>query len=86
MSIANTGPKTARAGARSDSPRVDDFVAVPYLRQGQLISLIRWTKSSGEWTYTTLLAEYHHRDDTSWHVVVEGEPIEMKRDEWAIFN
>ena len=39
----------------------DDFIAVPYLRQGQLISLIRWTKEDGEWTYATLLVEYGHR-------------------------
>jgi hypothetical protein len=64
----------------------DEFVAVPYLRQGQLISLIRWTKDADEWTYATLLVEYHHRDETSWHVVLDGEPTRMNRDEWAIFN
>ncbi len=64
----------------------DDFVAVPYLRPGQLISLIRWTKIAGEWTYTTLLVEYRHRDDTSWHVVVEGSEARMSRAEWSIFS
>ncbi|OJX80323.1 hypothetical protein [Leifsonia sp. 71-9] len=64
----------------------DDFIAVPYLRQGQLISLIRWTKEDGEWTYATLLVEYGHRDDTDWHVIVDGEPVRMNRDEWAIFS
>ncbi|MFF2050987.1 hypothetical protein ACFVU2_05240 [Leifsonia sp. NPDC058194] len=64
----------------------DEFVAVPYLRQGQLISLIQWTKADGEWTYTTLLVEYRHRDDTSWHVIVDGEPAVMNRAEWSIFN
>jgi hypothetical protein len=64
----------------------DDFVAVPYLRQGQLISLIRWTKAVGEWRYTTLLVEYRHRDDTSWYVVVDGEAARLDRREWAIFS
>ncbi|UAJ79382.1 hypothetical protein IT072_19700 [Leifsonia sp. ZF2019] len=64
----------------------DEYIAVPSLRQGQLISLIRWTKDADEWTYTTLLAEYLHRDDTSWHVVLDGEPTRISRDEWAIFN
>ena len=50
---------TPRAGGQisgPEHPRHDDFVAVPYLRQGQLISLIRWTQVSGEWRYTTMLA------------------------------
>jgi ATP-dependent DNA ligase len=64
----------------------DDFVAVPYLRQGQHISLIHWTRAAGEWSYQTVLVEYHHRDDSSWHVVIDGEQVRLNREEWAIFN
>lgn len=79
-----TTPRKKASG--SQSTRQDDFVAVPYLRHGQLISLIRWTRVSGEWKYTTLLAEYLHRDDASWHLVVAGKRATLSRAEWAIFN
>ena len=78
-----------RTGARHTVPephRQDDFVAVPYLRQGQLISLIRWSLVSGEWKYTTILAEYLHRDETSWYLVIQGNRASLDRSEWAIFN
>ncbi|MDR6611404.1 hypothetical protein [Leifsonia sp. 1010] len=78
-----------RTGARNRSlepHRQDDFVAVPYLRQGQLISLIRWSLVGGEWKYTTILAEYLHRDEGSWYLVINGSRAKLDRSEWAIFN
>lgn len=78
-----------RTGARNRSlepHRQDDFVAVPYLRQGQLISLIRWSLVGGEWKYTTILAEYLHRDEGSWYLVINGSRARLDRAEWAIFN
>lgn len=86
MTIVKADGATGRAPRRTGASRNDDFIAVPYLRQGQFISLIRWTRDADEWTYTTLLVEYRHRDDISWHVIVDGEPTIMQRDEWAIFN
>jgi hypothetical protein len=80
---------TQRTGARHTVPephRQDDFVAVPYLRQGQLVSLIRWSLVSGEWKYTTILAEYLHRDENSWYLVIQGNRARLDRSEWAIFN
>lgn len=79
-------PQTGRLAGRPEHSRHDDFVAVPYLRQGQLISLIRWTQVSGEWKYTTLLAEYLHRDEENWYVVINGQRAKVSRSEWAIFN
>jgi len=78
-----------RTGARRslpESPHQDDFVAVPYLRQGQLISLIHWAFVAGEWKYTTILAEYLHRDEGSWYLVINGNRARLDRSEWAIFN
>ena len=78
-----------RTGARNRSlepHRQDDFVAVPYLRQGQLISLIRWSLVGGEWKYTTILAEYLHRDEGSWYLVINGSRARLDRSEWAIFD
>ena len=80
---------TAQTGRRTGVPEPhhhDDFVAVPYLRQGQLISLIRWSRIGGEWKYTTILAEYLHRDEDSWYLVVAGQRARLDRSEWAIFN
>lgn len=83
MSTSTTSRK--KAGG-SQNTRQDDFVAVPYLRHGQLISLIHWTQVSGEWKYTTMLAEYLHRDESSWHLIVGGKRAKLSRSEWAIFN
>ncbi|KQR51216.1 hypothetical protein ASF88_18710 [Leifsonia sp. Leaf336] len=80
---------TPKAGGQISGPehaRHDDFVAVPYLRQGQLISLIRWTQVSGDWRYTTMLAQYLHRDEESWYLVINGQRAKLSRSEWAIFN
>ncbi|MGN6760736.1 MAG: hypothetical protein ACTHJI_05340 [Leifsonia sp.] len=80
---------TQRTGARQSLPdphRQDDFVAVPYLRQGQLISLIHWSRVSDEWKYSTILAEYLHRDENSWYLVINGSRARLDRSEWAIFN
>lgn len=79
-------PRTGRRLRRPEHTRNDDFVAVPYLRQGQMISLIRWTQVSGEWKYSTLLAQYLHRDEGSWYLVVGGQSAKLSRSEWAIFN
>ncbi|WP_236609494.1 hypothetical protein [Leifsonia xyli] len=51
-----------------------------------MISLIRWTQVSGEWKYSTLLAQYLHRDEGSWYLVVGGQSAKLSRSEWAIFN
>ena len=79
-------PRMGRPTGGPEHTRSDDFVAVPYLRQGQLISLIRWTQVSGEWKYTTLLAEYLHRDEATWYLIVGGQRAKLSRSEWAIFN
>lgn len=78
--------KSGRDIDRVDPQVQDDFVAVPYLRKGQLVSLIRWTKVKGEWKYTTLLGEYLHRDEGSWYLIVEGKQAQLDREQWAIFN
>lgn len=77
-----------RAGARQrlPEPHQDDFVAVPYLRQGQLISLIRWSFVSDEWKYSTILAEYLHRDEGWWYLIINGNRARLDRSEWAIFS
>lgn len=85
MSIVDDGGRPVRARRRSEAHH-EDFVAVPYLRQGQSISLIRWTRDASGWTYTTLLVEYRYRDDADWHVVADGENTRMSRDVWAIFT
>lgn len=79
-------PRTGRHGGRSEPQAHDDFVAVPYLRQGQLISLIRWSQIGGEWKYKTILAEYLHRDEDAWYLVINGQRARLDRSEWAIFN
>lgn len=67
-------------------PHLDETAPVPYLRHGQLISLIRWNRVAGDWKYTTLLAEYAGRDDKHWRVIAHGRPMALDRAEWAIFN
>ncbi|WP_426626245.1 hypothetical protein ACPPVW_04205 [Leifsonia sp. McL0607] len=67
-------------------PHLDETSPVPYLRHGQLISLIRWNRVAGDWKYTTLLAEYAGRDDKHWQVIAHGQPMTLDRAEWAIFN
>jgi hypothetical protein len=79
-------PKAGGQISGPEHPRHDDFVAVPYLRQGQLISLIRWTQVNGEWRYTTMLAQYLHRDEDSWYLVINGQRAKLSRSDWAIFN
>jgi hypothetical protein len=79
-------PKAGGQISGPQHPRHDDFVAVPYLRQGQLISLIRWTQVSGDWRYTTMLAQYLHRDEESWYLVINGQRAKLSRADWAIFN
>jgi hypothetical protein len=66
--------------------RNDDICAVPYLRHGQLISLVHWTYERGEWHYSTLLAEYRHRDEATWYVSLRGEETQLSRAEWALFT
>ncbi|WP_158867115.1 hypothetical protein [Leifsonia sp. AG29] len=79
-------PRTGHRAGASEPHHNDDFVAVPYLRQGQLISLIHWSNVGGEWKYTTILAEYLHRDEESWYLVINGQRARLDRSEWAIFN
>ena len=86
LQFSMSTPRTGRLTSGSEHPRHDDFVAVPYLRQGQLISLIRWSQVSGEWKYTTILAEYLHRDEHNWYLVISGQRARLDRSEWAIFN
>lgn len=64
----------------------NDFAAVPYVRPGQLISLISWTLVDGEWVYATIIAEYRRRDSGSWHVVTDGQRVTLDRSTWAIFT
>lgn len=66
--------------------RNDGMAAVPYIRQGQLISLVHWNCSRDGWSYLTVLAEYAGRDEDGWHVVVRGEAVTLPRSEWAIFT
>lgn len=80
-----TTPQAARETA-GNAPQPDVDTSIPYLRPGQLVSLIRWTHSDGEWHYTTFLAEYVRRDPLYWHLVFHGEPTRLERSEWAIFN
>lgn len=67
-------------------PHFDDSSPVPYLRIGQLISLVHWDRVAGDWKYTTLLVEYAGRDDQHWNVVTHGQRMTLARDEWSIFN
>lgn len=67
-------------------PHPDEAAPVPYLRYGQLISLIHWGRVAGDWKYTTILVEYAGRDETAWHVLSHGEPVTLDRADWSIFN
>jgi hypothetical protein len=48
--------------------------------------LIHWSLISDEWKYSTILAEYLHRDENSWYLVINGSRARLDRSEWAIFN
>jgi hypothetical protein len=67
-------------------PHKDEVAPVPYLRHGQLISLIRWNRTAGDWKYTTLLVEYAGRDDSAWQVIAQGQPMTLDRAEWSLFT
>ena len=67
-------------------PHPDETAPIPYLRNGQFISLIRWDRVAGDWKYTTLLAQYCGRDEKTWQVIAQGRPMILDRAEWAIFN
>ncbi|WP_158861745.1 hypothetical protein [Leifsonia sp. AG29] len=67
-------------------PRGDDYAAVPYLRRLQHISLIRWSMREGEWSYSTLAAQYLRRDEQFWYLLVRGAHTQLRRDEWSIFT
>lgn len=67
-------------------PHADELAPVPYLRSGQMISLVRWNRVAGDWTYTTLVVEYAGRDENTWQVIAQGQPMILDRAEWAIFN
>ena len=67
-------------------PRADEPAPVPYLRNGQMISLVRWNRIAGDWKYTTIVVEYAGRDATTWQVVAQGKSIILDRAEWSIFN
>ncbi len=41
---------------------------------------------SGDWRYTTMLAQYLHRDEESWYLVINGQRAKLSRSDWAIFN
>ena len=78
---------TTKTAVRHE-PHPDDNSPVPYLRIGQLISLIHWDRDrvAGDWKYTTMLVEYAGRDDKHWNVVAQGRSMTLARDEWLIFN
>jgi len=67
-------------------PHADESAPVPYLRNGQMISLIRWNRVAGDWKYTTIVVQYAGRDEHTWQVVAQGQPIILDRAEWLIFN
>jgi len=67
-------------------PHADELAPVPYLRNGQMISLVRWNRVAGDWKYTTLVVEYAGRDENTWQVIAHGQPMILDRAEWAIFN
>ncbi|NUU05902.1 hypothetical protein [Leifsonia sp. C5G2] len=69
-----------------DAPtRSDDGFAVPYLRPGQFISLVHWSRSRDGWRYSTILVQYVSRDDGRWNVLLRGEAASLSRGEWALF-
>ena len=69
-----------------DAPsRTDDGFAVPYLRPGQYISLVHWTRLRDGWRYSTILVQYVSRDDGRWNVLLRGEAASLSRGEWALF-
>lgn len=78
-------PSEERTHRSHDLTR-DDYVAVPYLRHGQSVSLIRWAQVDGDWRYTTVLGQYLHRDEHYWYLIVAGARARLERSEWAIFN
>jgi hypothetical protein len=51
-----------------------------------MISLVRWNRVAGDWKYTTIVVEYCGRDETTWQVIAQGQPMILDRAEWAIFN
>lgn len=70
----------------ADGPsRSEDGFAVPYLRPGQFISLVRWSRSRDGWLYNTVLVQYVSRDDSRWNVLLRGEAATFPRAEWALF-
>ncbi|CAM5379669.1 hypothetical protein [Leifsonia shinshuensis] len=71
---------------RSSAFSRDDFAAVPYLRHGQSISLIHWSRVDGDWCFATILGEYVHRDECYWYLVIQGANVRLDRAEWAIFS
>ncbi|MBN9631078.1 hypothetical protein [Leifsonia sp. TF02-11] len=77
---------SAEHGSRSYDLTRDDHAAVPFLRHGQSVSLIRWSRVDGDWCYTTVLGQYVHRDERYWYLVVRGVSARLDRAEWAIFN
>lgn len=67
-------------------PHLDEVSPVPYLRNGQMISLVRWNRVAGDWKYTTIVVQYCGRDEITWQVIAQGQPMILDRAEWAIFN
>jgi len=80
-----TTPDRERASRAHDLTR-DDYAAVPFLRHGQSVSLIRWSQVDGDWSYTTILGQYLHRDERYWYLVIRGVRARLERSDWAIFN
>ena len=76
----------SRHAAAVHEPHPDEVPPVPYLRNGQMISLVRWIRVAGDWQYTTIVAEYSGRDDKTWRVIAQGRPMTLDRAEWSIFN
>ena len=73
-------------GPRAFEVRPEEDVFVPYLRRGQFISLVHWTRCDGEWTYSTVVGEYASRDETYWHLTVRGKATLLPRADWAVFS
>lgn len=86
MARSNPEDLTVDTVVDPDAPsRTDDGFAVPYLRQGQFISLVHWSRSREGWRYNTILVQYVSRDDGRWNVLLRGEATSLSRAEWALF-
>jgi hypothetical protein len=79
-----SGGDGERPGRRSRARSGDD--GVPYLRVGQWISLVSWTRDDDRWQYRTVSGELLGRDGTTWRLRVDGKDRVMSAQDWAFFT